>query len=185
MYIIEETDNGLVTVGLDARLLKDRVLFLHGEINSDNVLEHIQALMYLDSESRDPIQMYINSPGGSVTDGFALIDVMRNIKAPVHTIVTGTAASMGALIAMAGEPGFRAILPNSIVMLHNMSAGIYRDADSFANYADHVARLKAKVANHIVNCTKIKRRQVPKYIAADLWIEPDEAVELGIVDKVI
>jgi len=186
MYIIEETDHGLVNISLDSRLLKDRVIFLNDHIDADLVHRVIQALLYLDSESNDPISIYINSNGGSVTDGFALIDIIKIIRSPVRTVVTGVAASMAALIAMSGEKGHRGALPHSSLMLHDLSTGAgHQDANSFLNYASYITELKENITRHLIAHTKLTRRNVHKFMGSDVWLSASEAQEIGAIDKII
>jgi ATP-dependent Clp protease, protease subunit len=167
-------------------LLENRIINLVGQVD-DALAYHIcSALLVLDEENHDkPIQMFINSPGGSVMSGLAIIDVMQNIKAPVYTIVTGLAASMGAAILSAGEKGHRMALPNATVMLHQVSAGEQGNIQDMRVGLEFTEKLNGRLMKMIAdNCGKTVK-QLEADTMRDKWLFADEALKYGIVDEVV
>ena len=144
--VIEKTPYGERSYDVYSRLLKDRVVFLRGEVNEALANSIVAQLLFLEMEDPDAdISMYINSPGGSVTDGMAIFDTMRYIKPKVRTVCLGMAASMGAFLLMAGEPGMRLALPNSEVMIHQPSGGASGQATDVQLHAQWLLRTKGKM----------------------------------------
>lgn len=166
-------------------LLENRIINLVGEVNDALAYHVTSALMVMAEESDKPIQMFINSPGGSVMAGLAIIDVMNHIKAPVYTIVTGLAASMGAAILSAGEKGNRMALPNATIMLHQVSAGEQGNIQDMRVGLEFTEKLNNRLMTMIAkNCGKTLK-QLEKDTLRDKWLFADEALAYGIVDQVV
>lgn len=145
-YVIEQTGQGERTYDIYSRLLKDRILFISGEIDSHMADVVIAQLLFLNSEDKDKdISIYINSPGGSVTAGLAIFDTMRHINAPVSTICVGQAASMGAFLLSAGEKGKRFALPNSEIMIHQPLGGVSGQAEDIKIHAENILKIRSKL----------------------------------------
>ena len=184
--VIEKSQFGERAYDIYSRLLNERIIFLGGPID-DNVANIIIAqLLHLDHEdSKKDIYLYINSPGGSVTAGLAIIDTMNFIKSNVSTICVGIAASMGALILSSGEKGKRFALPNSEVMIHQVMGGVEGQASDIAINAKHVLRMKETLNKILAENTNKKVEQVEKDSDRDYWMTADEAKKYGIVDGII
>ena len=182
--VIEKTNQGERSYDIYSRLLKDRIIILNGEID-DNLSNSIVAqLLYLDSINNDDISIYINSPGGSITAGMAIYDTMNFIKSNVITICIGMAASMAAFLLSAGEKGKRYALPNAEVMIHQPLGGAQGQATEIKIAAERILKLKKKL-NIILskNCNK-QLKQVEKDTERDYFMDSDEALEYGIIDKI-
>ena len=184
--VIESSSRGERAYDIFSRLLKDRIVFVDGEINDATADLVVAQLLFLESE--DPgkdINLYINSPGGSVTAGLAIYDTMQFIKCDVSTICLGMACSMGAFLLAGGEKGKRYILPNAEVMIHQPSGGAQGQATDIMIVADRIQKTKDQL-NRILAANTGKPLDV---IAADTerdnYMDPEEAVAYGIVDKVI
>ena len=184
--VIEKSQFGERAYDIYSRLLNDRIIFLGGEID-DNVANLVIAqLLFLDHEdSKKDIHLYINSPGGSVTAGLAIIDTMNFIKSDVSTICVGIAASMGALILSSGKKGKRFSLPNSEVMIHQVMGGAEGQASDIAINAKHILRTKDTLNKILADNTGKKFEQVEKDSDRDYWMTSDEAKKYGIVDEII
>lgn len=184
--VIETTGRSERAYDIYSRLLKDRIVLLGSEVN-DTVASLICAqLLFL--ESQDPekeINLYINSPGGSVTAGLAIYDTMRFISSPVATVCMGRAASMGAFLLAAGEPGMRFALPNSQIMIHQPSGGFQGQATDIEIHAREVLRLKERLNRMLAENTKRPYEDVAKATERDNFLTPEEAKELGIIDRVL
>ena len=151
-YVIEQTGQGERTYDIYSRLLKDRILFISGEIDSHMADVVIAQLLFLNSEDKDKdISIYINSPGGSVTAGLAIFDTMRHINAPVSTICVGQAASMGAFLLSAGEKGKRFALPNSEIMIHQPLGGVSGQAEDIKIHAENILKIRSKFRSTHLN----------------------------------
>jgi len=184
--VIEKSQFGERAYDIYSRLLNERIIFLGGPID-DNVANIVIAqLLHLDHEdSKKDIYLYINSPGGSVTAGLAIIDTMNFIKSNVSTICVGIAASMGALILSSGEKGKRFALPNSEVMIHQVMGGTEGQASDIAINAKHILRTKETLNKILSQTTGKKIDQVEKDSDRDYWMTSDEAKKYGIVDEII
>lgn len=184
--VIEKSQFGERAYDIYSRLLNDRIIFLGGPID-DNVANLIIAqLLYLDHEDgKKDINLYINSPGGSVTAGLAIIDAMNFVKSDVSTICVGIAASMGALILSSGKKGKRFSLPNSEVMIHQVMGGTEGQASDIAINAKHILRTKDTLNKILAQNTNKKIDQVEKDSDRDYWMTSDEAKKYGIVDDII
>lgn len=164
-------------------LLHSRQLFLYKEINEENVERIIKGLLSLQELSPDPIVLWINSPGGSVNDGWALIDVIRTLKCPVITIISGTACSMAGIISLAGDKRF--ITENSVWMAHELTAGDYDYAQKMFDRVDFYKIVEKKLIKFLAEKTKLSQNELEKARRGELWLSAEECVEKGIVDGVI
>lgn len=183
-------DDGRVNRSWDiySRLLKDRIIMLHGEVNFQIASLVCSQLLFLDSEDQEePIKLYINSPGGSVVDGMAILDTMNNISAPVHTIAMGMAASMGAFLLSQGEPGFRFSLPNAEIMIHQPLGGFKGQATDIEIHANRMKRMKEKLTTKLTESTNGKTNYSEMYSLCerDNFLEPEYALEIGLIDKIL
>ncbi len=187
--VIEKTAAGERAFDIYSRLLKERIIFI-GTAIDDNVANLVIAqLLFLESEdNKKDITIYVNSPGGSVSAGLAIIDTMNFIKPDVSTMCTGMAASMGAMILMSGERGKRFILPHSEVMIHQPLGGTQGQASDIAIHAEHILKTKKTLYEMIVDCTGQDYEQVVKDCDRDNFISAEDAVKYGkygLVDKVV
>lgn len=183
--ILEKTKNGERTYDIYSRLLKDRIIFVSGEIDDDNANTIIAELLYLDSKSNDDIFLYINSPGGSITAGLAIYDTMNFVKSDIVTMCIGMAASMASVLLSSGTIGKRYILPNSEVMIHQPLGGIQGQATEIKIVADRIIYLKDKLNKILSKNTKKDIKEIEKDTDRDYYLNSKEALEYGIVDKII
>ncbi len=184
--VIEKSQFGERAYDIYSRLLNDRIIFLGGEIDSNVANLVIAQLLFLDHEdSKKDIHLYINSPGGSVTAGLAIVDTMNFIKSDVSTICVGIAASMGAVILSSGKKGKRFSLPNSEVMIHQVMGGAEGQASDIAINAKHILRTKDTLNKILAQNTNKKIEQIEKDSDRDYWMTSDEAKKYGIVDEII
>ncbi len=184
--VIEKTPQGERAYDIYSRLLKDNIVFLNGEVNHDSANIVIAQLLFLASEDpKKDIKLYVNSPGGSVIDGFAIIDTMNHIKNDVSTICVGMAASMGAMILSFGAKGKRFALPNSEVMIHQPLGGYEGQASDIEIRARHILKTKETLAKMISKNTGQPLPKVEKDMDRDFYMSAEEAKKYGIVDKVI
>ena len=185
-YVIEQTGQGERTYDIYSRLLKDRILFISGEIDSHMADVVIAQLLFLNSEDKDKdISIYINSPGGSVTAGLAIFDTMRHINAPVSTICVGQAASMGAFLLSAGEKGKRFALPHSEIMIHQPLGGVSGQAEDIKIHAENILKIRSKLNKILAENTGQPISIIEKDTDRDNFMTAQEAAEYGIVDMVI
>lgn len=184
--VIEKSQFGERAYDIYSRLLNERIIFLGGPIDDHVANLIIAQLLYLNhSDPKKDISLYINSPGGSVTAGLAIIDTMNFIKCDVSTICVGIAASMGALILSSGQKGKRYSLPNSEVMIHQVMGGTEGQASDIAISAKHILRSKDTLNKILAANTNKKIDQVEKDSDRDYWMTSDEAKKYGIVDDII
>jgi len=184
-YVIEKDARSERTYDLYSRLLEDRIVFLTGEINFQTANSVVAQLLWLEQkDSSKDISLYINSPGGSVTDGMAIFDTMNFIKCDVETICVGFAASMAAFILSSGAKGKRFALPNSEVMIHQPSGGAYGQASEIKIAAEHILKTRAKMNKILAENTKQSLEKIERDVDRDYYMTADEAVEYGIIDKV-
>ena len=184
--VFEKTTEGRLTYDILSRILKDRIIMLCDEINDDTAQIIITELLYLTSVDPDAdITMYINSPGGSVSSGFAIYDTMNFIKPDVSTVCLGTAASMGAFLLSGGAKGKRFILPNAEVMIHQPLGGSQGQATDMQIAMDHMNKTKTKLTKHLAEHTGKDFDTIWKDTDRDNWMSAEEAVEYGLVDDVI
>ena len=185
-YVVEQTGRGERSYDIFSRLLNDRIVMLNEEVNMNTASLVVAQLLYLESQdaSKD-ISLYINSPGGSVTDGMAIYDTMQYIKCDVSTICIGMAASMGAFLLASGAKGKRYALPNCDIMIHQPSGGAKGQATDINIHAQHILKTKEKL-NRILS---EKTGQPYEVIAADTerdnFMDAEQALKYGIVDKII
>ena len=183
--IIEKNDMGERAYDIYSRLLKDRIIILNGEIN-DNVANVVVAeLLYLDSLNTGDISLYINSPGGSITAGMAIYDTMNFIKSEVSTICVGMAASMAAFLLASGKKGKRFILPNAEVMIHQPLGGVQGQATEIKIAAERILKLKKKLNNILSKRTGKSIEIIDTDTERDYFMNSDEALNYGIVDKIL
>ena len=183
--IIEKNETGERAYDIYSRLLKDRIFILNGEItdNSSNIV--VAQLLYLDSLNNDDISLYINSPGGSITAGMAIFDTMNFIKSDVSTICVGMAASMAAFLLSSGEKGKRYILPNAEVMIHQPLGGAQGQATEIKIAAERILKLKKKLNKILSDNTGKDIDTIDNDTERDYFMDSDEALNYGIVDKVL
>jgi ATP-dependent clp protease, proteolytic subunit clpP len=184
--VIEQSSRGERAFDIYSRLLKDRIIFLNDEVNDVTASLVVAQILFLESE--DPtkdINLYINSPGGSVVAGMAIYDTMRYVKCDVSTICMGMAASMGAFLLAGGTKGKRYALPNSEIMIHQPSGGAQGQATDIKIVADHILKTKKKLNRILAENTGKAIEIIEADTERDNYMSADEAVEYGIVDKVI
>ena len=184
-YVLERTDAGERVFDLYSKLLQSRIIFLDGEIDDKLSSIIIGELLYLDSISNEDIQLYINSPGGSITAGMAIYDTMQYIKCDVSTICMGLAASMGAFLLSSGAKGKRFALPNSEIMIHQPSGGAKGQATDIKIVADHILRTKAKLNKILAENTGKDIEVIAQDTERDNFMTAQEALEYGLIDKVL
>ena len=183
--IIEKSHGTEKVYDIYSRLLKDRIIFISGEINDDMANTIIGELLFLDSQSNDEISIYINSPGGSITSGMAIYDTMNYIISPVSTICIGMAASMASVLLAAGKKGKRCILPNSEVMIHQPLGGVNGQATEIKIVADRIISLRKKLNEILSEKTMQPIEKIEKDTERDYYLTADEALEYGLVDKIL
>lgn len=185
-YVLEQTGTGERSYDIFSRLLKDRIVFVDGEIN-DAVADLVVAeLLFLESENpKKDINLYINSPGGSVTAGLAIYDTMQYISCPVRTICIGQACSMAAVLLAGGAKDNRFILPSARVMIHQPSGGAEGQASDIIVTNREMQRIKNLTISILAEHTGKDRERVQKDILRDYYMSAEEALEYGIVDKVM
>jgi len=166
-------------------LLNNRIIFLNGEVNDETAYDIITKLLYLDSVNNEDISLYINSPGGSVIQGLAIIDCMNIIKSKVSTYCIGSAYSMGAIILSCGAIGKRHCLPNSEIMIHSPSSTMSGKSDEISLSAKRLDETKDKLIELLSKTTKKNKRQINSYFKKDSFMNSKEALEFGIIDKII
>lgn len=185
--VIVKEDNGVErSYDLVSRLLKDRIILLAEEIDTNCAMSIIAQMLFLESEDPEaPITMYINSPGGSISDGMAIYDVMNKIKCPVVTVCTGMAASMGAFLLSAGNKGKRYCLPNSTVMIHQPLGGAQGQATEIEIVARRILKLREKLYTIIAKNCGQSYETIAAACERDNYLEPEEALKMGIIDAII
>ena len=183
--VVEKEFNGERSYDIFSRMLKDRIIFINGQINDTLSNNVIAQLLYLDSINHDDISIYINSPGGSVSAGLAIYDTMNFIKSDVVTICMGIAASMGAFILSSGTFGKRMILPNADVMIHQPLGGAEGQATDIKIASDRIINLRKRLNKILAKNTKQNIRKIEKDTERDNYLNAEEAVKYGIVDKIV
>ena len=184
--VVEQTARGERSYDIYSRLLKDRIIFLEGEINDMSANLIVAQLLFLESEDPDKdISLYINSPGGSVTAGLAIYDTMQYIKADVSTICIGMAASMGAFLLSSGAKGKRIALPNAEIMIHQPSGGSQGQATDIQIQAAHILRIKEKLNKILSENTGKPLETIAADCERDYFMSAEEAKEYGLIDKII
>jgi len=185
-YVVEQTSRGERSYDIFSRLLNDRIVFLSEEVNSATASIVVAQLLYLEAQDPDKdIQFYINSPGGSVTDGMAIYDTMQYIKCDVSTICIGMAASMGAFLLSAGTPGKRLALPNAEIMIHQPSAGTQGQITDMAIHLKRLETIKKRMNEILARNTGRSLEEVTAACERDNFMSAEEAKAFGLIDKVI
>lgn len=181
--VIEKSSNHEYAYDLYSRLLKDRIVFISGEINEASANIVISELLYLDSLNHEEISVYINSPGGEVTSGFAILDTINFIKSDVKTIVVGLAASMGAFLLACGDE--RCALKNACIMIHQPLGGIQGQATDIKIVSDHITKTKKKLTEILAEKTGQKVSKLEKDMERDFYMDSEQALEYGLIDKIL
>lgn len=183
--VLEKTSNGERVYDLYSRLLQDRIIILSGEIDDNTANIVVSELLYLDSINHDDINIYINSPGGSITSGMAIYDTMNYIKSDVSTICIGIAASMAAFLLSSGTKGKRFALENSEVMIHQPLGGASGQATEIKIAATRILKLKDKLNKILSNNTNKNIKKIEQDTERDNFMDSNEALEYGIIDKIL
>jgi len=185
-YVVEQTNRGERSYDIFSRLLNDRIVFLGEEVNATTASLVVAQLLYLEAKDPDKdIQFYINSPGGSVTDGMAIYDTMQYIKCDVSTICIGMAASMGAFLLSSGAKGKRLALPNAEIMIHQPSAGTQGQITDMAIHLKRLEIIKKRMNHILADNTGKPLEVVTADCERDNFMSAEEAKEYGLIDKVI
>ena len=182
--VVDQEDYGERSYDIYSKLLKNRIIFISGEIDDNLSNSVIAQLLYLDSISHDDIYLYINSPGGSVSSGLAIYDTMNYVKSDVSTICMGIAASMGAFLLSSGKKGKRYILPNGDVMIHQVLGRSEGQASDIKISTDHILDLKNRLNKILSKNTNKSIKTIEKDTDRDNYLNAREAIEYGLVDKI-
>lgn len=183
--VVEQTSRGERSFDIFSRLLRERIVFVNGQVEDNMASLIVAQLLFLESENPSkPISMYINSPGGVVTAGLAIFDTMQYIKPRVSTVCIGQAASMGSFLLAAGEPGMRIALPNARIMVHQPSGGARGMASDIEIQAREILRIRARMNDLYVKFTGRTLEEIEKAMDRDTFLEAEEARAFGLVDKV-
>jgi ATP-dependent Clp protease protease subunit len=185
-YVVEQTSRGERSYDIYSRLLKDRIIFIGDEINDQTASVVVAQLLFLEADDPDrDISVYINSPGGSITAGMAIYDTMQYIKPDVSTICVGMAASMGAFLLTAGAKGKRYALPNAEVMIHQPLGGTRGQATDIKIHAERILKMRDKLNRIMSEASGQPLERLEKDTDRDNFMSAEEAVEYGLIDKVI
>ena len=187
-YVIDKTPNGERSYDIYSRLLKDRIIMLTEDVNHFTASSIVAQLLFLESEDPDKeISFYINSPGGSITDGMAIVDTMRYIKCPISTICVGMAASMGAVLLACGNKGKRFATPNSEIMIHQplISGGLSGQATEIKIHADHILRTRSRLNTLLSEQTGQDLATIEKDTERDNYMLAEEALKYGLIDGIL
>jgi ATP-dependent Clp protease protease subunit len=185
-YVVEQTGRGERSYDIYSRLLKDRIIMLSGEVNDQVSSTIVAQLLFLEAQDPDKdIYFYINSPGGVITSGLSMFDTMNYIKPDIVTICMGQAASMGAFLLACGTPGKRYALPNARIMIHQPSGGAQGQSTDIQIQAQEIQRLKDTLNQILAEKTGKKAKQIEKDTERDNFMSSAEAVEYGLIDKVL
>ena len=187
-YVIDKTPNGERSYDIYSRLLKDRIIMLTEDVNHVTASSIVAQLLFLESEDPDKeISFYINSPGGSITDGMAIVDTMRYIKCPISTICVGMAASMGAVLLACGDKGKRFATTNSEIMIHQplISGGLSGQATEIKIHADHILRTRSRLNKLLSEQTGQDLETIEKDTERDNYMLAEEALKYGLIDGIL
>ncbi|HFQ60885.1 MAG TPA: ATP-dependent Clp endopeptidase proteolytic subunit ClpP [Epsilonproteobacteria bacterium] len=185
-YVVEQTGRGERSYDIYSRLLKDRIIMLSGEVNDQVASTIVAQLLFLEAQDPDKdIYFYINSPGGVITSGLSMFDTMNYIKPDIVTICMGQAASMGAFLLACGTPGKRYALPHARIMIHQPSGGAQGQSTDIQIQAQEIQRLKDTLNQILAEKTGKKPKQIEKDTERDNFMSSKEAVEYGLIDKVL
>lgn len=183
--VIEKTQAGERAFDIFSRLLKERIIFITGEIEDHMANLIVAQLLFLESEDpKKDIYIYVNSPGGSVTAGLSIIDTMHHIKPDVATVCVGMAASMGSLILSQGQKGKRFMLPNAEVMIHQPSGGAYGQASDIDITARHIIKTRERLNKMLAKATGQKLAKIEQDVDRDFFMDAEESLKYGIVDQI-
>ncbi len=183
--VVEKSSNREYAYDLYSRLLKDRIVFLVGEINDASANIVISELLYLDNINHEEISLYINSPGGSITAGMSIYDTMNYIKSDVRTIALGLSASMAAFLLSSGTKGKRCALPNAEVMIHQPLGGAQGQATDIKIAAERIIKLKDKLNNILAKNTNQSLKKITQDTERDNFLSAEEALKYGLIDEII
>ncbi|MCF8482526.1 MAG: ATP-dependent Clp protease proteolytic subunit [Rhodospirillum sp.] len=184
--VVEQSSRGERSFDIYSRLLRERIVFLNGEVNDGISALVCAQLLFLEAENPGkPIHLYINSPGGVITSGLAMYDTMRYIKAPVHTLCMGTARSMGSFLLMAGEPGYRAALPNASIHVHQPLGGYQGQASDILIHAEEMKRTKQRITTLYAEHCGRSYEEVERTLDRDRFMTAEDAREWGLIDQVV
>ncbi|MCG6902986.1 MAG: ATP-dependent Clp protease proteolytic subunit [Rhodobacter sp.] len=184
--VVEQTSRGERAYDIFSRLLKERIIFLNGPVHDGMASLIVAQLLFLESENpKKEISMYINSPGGVVTSGLSIYDTMQYVRPKVSTLIVGQAASMGSLLACAGEPGMRYALPNSRIMVHQPSGGYQGQATDIMIHAEETQKLKTRLNEIYAKHSGQSVKNVEKALERDNFMSPEEALEWGHLDEIV
>ena len=184
--VIQQEARGERVYDLPSRLLRERIIFVTGQVEDNMAASINMQLLFLEAENpKKEISMYINSPGGVVTAGLSIYDTMQFVRCPISTIVMGQAASMGSILAVAGEKGLRFALPNSSIMVHQPSGGYQGQVTDIMIHARHVERIKARLNEIYVKHTGRTAKEVEQALERDNFMTAEEALAFGHIDKIM
>lgn len=184
--VVEQTDRGERSYDIFSRLLNDRIIFLADEVNDQTASLVVAQLLFLEAQDPDKdINLYINSPGGSITAGMAIYDTMNYVKCDVSTICIGMAASMGAFLLSSGAKGKRLALPNSEIMIHQPLGGMQGQATDIRIHADRIIKIKEKLNQILAANTGKSVEQIAQDTERDHFLSANESLEYGLIDRVI
>ena len=184
--VVEQTARGERAYDIYSRLLKERIVFLTGNIEDEAASLISAQLLFLESENPNKdISFYINSPGGSVTAGLAIYDTIQYIKPDISTVCVGQAASMGSLLLAAGTIGKRYALPNARIMMHQPSGGVQGQASDIQIHANEILALRSNINQIYVKHTGQELKKIEEYLDRDNFLGPEEAKEFGLIDKIV
>ena len=185
-YVIEQTNRGERSYDIFSRLLKDRIIFLGGEVDDTTANLVVAQMLFLEMEDPDAdIMLYINSPGGSVSAGLAIYDTMKYLKCEVATVCVGLAASMGAFLLAAGAKGKRKSLPNAEIMIHQPSGGARGQATDIQIHAENILRIKKRLNEEMAKNTGKPLKTITADMERDRFMDAEEALAYGIIDEII
>ncbi|UFZ02370.1 ATP-dependent Clp protease proteolytic subunit [Bradyrhizobium ontarionense] len=184
--VIEQSSRGERSFDIYSRLLRERIVFLNGEVNDTLSALVCAQLLFLEAENpKRPIHLYINSPGGVITSGLAMYDTMQYVKAPVHTLCMGTARSMGSFLLMAGEPGERTALPNASLHVHQPLGGVQGQASDILIHAREMEQTKRRMIRLYAEHCGRTYEEVERTLDRDHFMTSDEALQWGLIDRVV
>lgn len=184
--VVEQSSRGERSFDIYSRLLRERIIFLNGEVNDGIAALVCAQLLFLEAEHpKTPIHFYINSPGGVVTSGLAIYDTMQYIRAPVHTVCMGTARSMGSFLLMAGEPGHRAALPNASLHVHQPLGGFQGQASDILIHAEEMRQTKNRMIRLYAEHCGRSDEEVERTLDRDRFMTPEAALAFGLIDRIL
>ena len=184
--VVEQSSRGVRSFDIYSRLLRERIIFLNGEVNDDVSALVCAQLLFLEAENpKRPIHLYINSPGGVVTSGLAMYDTMRYVRAPVHTLCMGTARSMGSFLLMSGQPGERTALPNASIHIHQPLGGFQGQASDIFIHAEEMRRTKHRMTRLYAEHCGRSYEEFERAMDRDHFMTAEEALEWGLIDRIL